>query len=441
MGSETLGEALGRWRLLRGLSFRQLGKLTNYSHVYVWEIETGRKPSQPEFVAACDRALAAGGQLIAIAARTRTADGDGGDEGLGLEFPTDWLEGIRTVTTLWRHDAGRRRFLRDAAFVSSAFTVPVKRWLELVDGPAGTADALSEPPTAGTVREMTRTFRRLDNRYGGGQIRSAVVQYLDTDVAPMLRAGPPETLGRGFLSAVAEMTHLAGWLAYDACDHGIAQRYFIQALRLAMAAHDQALGAEILAGTSHQAIFLGRAKPAVELARAAHQTATRARVPALVAEASVMKAHAYARLNMERECTEALTEAETTFDQADRAEDPQWISYLDEAYLAAISGHCFLALGHREQAQRFARRSLDMHPGYVRGRLFNTLLLAGTHVLEREVEQTCAVGNEALDLASTVSSGRAVTYIDGLVRQLQPWRTDRRVKAFAERAKMVTAQG
>jgi transcriptional regulator with XRE-family HTH domain len=50
VSGETVGQALGRWRRLRGLSFRRLGKLTNYSHVYVWEIETGRKPPSPSLL-------------------------------------------------------------------------------------------------------------------------------------------------------------------------------------------------------------------------------------------------------------------------------------------------------------------------------------------------------------------------------------------------------
>ncbi len=41
----------------------------------------------------------------------------------------------------------------------------------------------------------------------------------------------------------AELTKLAGWAAYDLEKHGLAQRYLIQALRMARAAGDAALGA------------------------------------------------------------------------------------------------------------------------------------------------------------------------------------------------------
>src|SRR5262249_32969740 len=156
-------------------------------------------------------------------------------------------------------------------------------------------------------------------------------------------------------------------------------------------------------------------------------------------EASIMKAHAYARLRNEEECTKALTEAEVVFGQADRSGDPHWIGYLDGAYLAAISGHCFRALGQRDQAERFVRRSLEMNNGYIRGRLFNTLLLASSCALgpRADVDQACAIGHEALDLAGSVSSARAITYIDRLVRQLRPWGSDQKVKELEERAKSV----
>lgn len=126
--------------------------------------------------------------------------------------------------------------------------------------------------------------------------------------------------------------------------------------------------------------------------------------------------------------------------RADRAEDPQWISYLDEAYVAAIAGHCFRTLGRGHQAARFARESLDMRPGYVRGRLFNTVLLAGAHILERKIDEACVVGHQALDLASKLSSARATVQIDALVRDLQPWRSHGAVRGLSERAALVAGQ-
>jgi transcriptional regulator with XRE-family HTH domain len=65
---ESVGQALRRWRQRRGLSLRQLGRLVNYSHVYIWEIEKGSKPPTPDFIAACDTRLHACGELVAATA-------------------------------------------------------------------------------------------------------------------------------------------------------------------------------------------------------------------------------------------------------------------------------------------------------------------------------------------------------------------------------------
>src|SRR5262249_29539241 len=56
--------------------------------------------------------------------------------------------------------------------------------------------------------------------------------------------------------------------------HGLAQNYFIQALRLAQAASDAPMAGTILDAMSHQATFLGRHREAADLARSA-RTGTR----------------------------------------------------------------------------------------------------------------------------------------------------------------------
>ena len=81
---ETAGQALRRWRQHRGLSLRQLGRLVNYSHVYIWEIEKGRKPPAPDFIAACDKCLQTRGELVAATGLIAETDLDVAVEALEL---------------------------------------------------------------------------------------------------------------------------------------------------------------------------------------------------------------------------------------------------------------------------------------------------------------------------------------------------------------------
>ena len=179
---------------------------------------------------------------------------------IGLRFATSWRDTIEVITALWRSDLERRQFIVDSVFAAVAYATSAIRWLTA-------PPARISMPTRSTrqvgradvdaVREVTQTFHRLDNLFGGGRARLTVVRYLHDEVGPLLHDGRySETVGRDLFTAAAELTRLAGWMAYDLEQHGLAQRYLIQALRLAREANNYALGGEILAGMSHQAVYL-----------------------------------------------------------------------------------------------------------------------------------------------------------------------------------------
>ena len=89
-----------------------------------------------------------------------------------------------------------------------------------------------------------------------------------------------------------------------------------------------------------------------------------------------MEAHGHAAYDDAQACSAALAAAERTFDRAVREDDPAWLAYFDEAYLAARMAQCFRDLGEARHAAQFAQRSLKMDGRYVRGRAFNLSLLA-----------------------------------------------------------------
>ncbi|MFD2349079.1 hypothetical protein ACFSTC_06315 [Nonomuraea ferruginea] len=251
---------------------------------------------------------------------------------LGQEFTHTWQEGVATVTALWRADVERRRFLLDSTFAIGAGSVGAVRWL--------TSPPEGRPSAAGArrvgradiaaIHEVTRSFGELDNRFGSGRVRSSVVRYLDTAVTPLLKDGSyGDKTGRELAAAAAELTRLVGWMAYDLEQHGLAQRYLIQALRLARGSDDHALGGEILAGMAHQAIYMGQHAHALDLARAAQLSARRAGVATLLASSHVLEAHAHAGLGDARACGGALHEAERAFDVRKPCGEPPWLGYFE----------------------------------------------------------------------------------------------------------------
>jgi len=363
--------------------------------------------------------------------------------GVGITYADTWTEGIDHVTALWSLDVDRRTLLRGFLFSAAACGGPVLRWLVADDGELVSRDSgsrLVRDVDIATIRNMTTAYRGLDNQHGGGSVRESAVRYLHHEVAPLLKeARFDKNFGGQLLQATAELTQLVGWMTYDAADHGAAQRYLLQALRLAQAAGDRALGAEILAAMSHQASYVGEGATAVDLARAAGRTAREVGVPALVAEAAVLEAQGHATRADEAACTKALTAAETALDRADRAADPQWISYFDEAYLSAKFGHCFKALGRPNQTAQFAERSLDMDPKYVRGRAFNLSLLATAHAEQGNVEAACTVGRQAAAIARQLDSVRAVEYVSEVAGRLAPFAGQPDVDRFRCEARQLSA--
>lgn len=225
-------------------------------------------------------------------------------------------------------------------------------------------------------------------------------------------------------------------MAYDVGDADSGLRYLRRAMHLGLDIGDDALAGEMLAGMSHQAAFLGSPALAVDLAGAAKDNGKRAGVPALVSESAVMEAHGLALTNDARGCVVVLRESEQAFAAAEHRDRPEWLVYFDGAYLAAKFGHCFRDLGRPAEAERFARRSLEMIDGYHRGRLF-LVLLASALADQGEVEEACETGLAALRIASDVRSVRTVAYLTDLSHRLAPFRTEPTVRMLDEQMRAI----
>lgn len=373
---------------------------------------------------------------------------------LGLERPEpgldplavgrSWQESTKMSTALWEDDMNRRTLL-SLSFTGAAFAGPALAAVlnNVATEPAqGVGSRPIGTEQVEAVRHMHATLGRYDNRFGAGEIRDAAVAYLAREVAPMLRDGRFNApTGTALLTTAAELSQLVGWMSHDIGAHGLGQRYLIQALNLSRSVDNTALTAEILAAMSHQATYLGDGVTAVDLAQAARQLAQRSGIEALSAEAHVMEAHGHATLGQSAECARSLDTAEKILDRADRAADPVWIGYFDEAYLSAKFGHCFRALGDHANAIHFASNSLNMtNPrDYARGRAFNLSLLADSYARAGRVEEACDVGQQAITAAEQLHSDRAIKYLRRLRATLQPAGTTEPVRNLDRRLQPVLA--
>ena len=361
------------------------------------------------------------------------------DPAAALTYHHDVAAAIEVSTDLFRSDVQRRRdFLAETTLTAAAFAVPAVRYLT---APARLPAARTAGRQVGVeevqaVRAVTATFRALDHRFGGGYGRSSITAYLNDQAAPMLnQASYTAEIGAALHSSIAEMMLLNAWMCYDLEQHATAAGYLIQALSLTEESGDTALGAEILAGMSHQAAYLGEPAEAVDMARAAGQCAKRAGQPVLLAEALAAEAHGHALAGNPRSAIACLTAAETALGSADRAQAPAYLDYFDAAYLAAKSAQALRDAGDAAAAIEHAQRSLQMQEGYDRGRVFNLVLLASAHTQAGQVDQAAATGSLALTQAHTLNSARTRHYVRDLARRLEPHQNLPDVAAFRDYAR------
>ncbi|MFF8282704.1 spore coat protein U domain-containing protein [Streptomyces albus] len=285
------------------------------------------------------------------------------------------------------------------------------------------------------LRSVCELFRALDHAYGGGHARQALVRYLEHECEPMLRGVYGEQLGRRLFAAAADLTRLAGWTSYDIAAHGLAQRYFVQALRLTQAAGDRSFGAYVLVTMSRQAVYLGHGREAVQLARVAQQGVGTSVPPVIQALLHAAEARGHGVLGEVRACTASLARAERALETARPSEDvPPWARFFDEAQLADEFGHCHRDLQQYRAAAQHAERSLQLRgAGYARSRLFCRVVLATARLGLGEIEQACQLAAEAAHQAAEMRSVRAHEYVRDFERRLEPYRDAAAVRQYREK--------
>lgn len=397
------------------------------------------------------------------------ADADPAPE-VGLAFPRDVGAAVRSATELYRLDlAGRRggggiwQSLA-GSFSVSAYATPASRWLispadssvareapdlrEVRDGNGSTGK--DGVPGADTVpqhvghsdvtklREAAEDARRWDSKYGGGDWRSSMVpECLRVDAAPLLLASYSDEVGRALFGATSELTRLAGWMAFDTGQQEAAQRYYIQALRLARAAADVPLGGYVLASMSLQATYRGFADEGVDLAQAALERNRGLATARTMSFFRLVEARAQAKANEARACEVALKAAEGWLERSREGDpDPSWLDFYSYERFAADAAECYRDLRLPRQVRRFTEQALSRPTEeYVRSHGLRLVVSAVAELESGNLDAACAAGTRAVEVAGRISSARTTEYVRDLLHRLEPYGDEPRVVELRERAR------
>jgi len=355
---------------------------------------------------------------------------------IGLTFVPEFQRAIDQACDLWHGDSSRRNFLSGSGVLVSALLGPSRDWLiaasdSQVSRAGETCVRYSDTELLGRV---TQYVGDLDHRYGSGHVRPIAVHYLSSVVSTLLKGSYDESDGRKLCGAAARLVELVGYMALDNGNVGLAQRYYIQALRLSQAAGDRGFGGYILAvSMGHLAAVAGFPREVTQLARVA-QEGTRGHITPTV-EACLYGAEARGHaFNGDIPAYDlAAGRAVDALERADRDNDPDWIRHFGEAYLADELAHCYVDLQKPLPAVRKAEEALIGHPDHrVRRRAIDFLLLATAHIQAHRVEEGCNAAKQALKLIIGLRSNLCITYLMKFQEQLIPFRKEAVAREFRE---------
>ncbi|KDQ66199.1 MULTISPECIES: hypothetical protein [Streptomyces] len=332
-----------------------------------------------------------------------------GPAGRHAATPSTGLPGfVEHATALWRSDEQRRPRLADAPVLTGTTAVmPVWEW----ENPPEDTDVSRPGPCRvsaadiETLRAARTHYEQMYRKAGGIATRPRVVKFLTTETAPLLRGGYDDALGRRLHRAVGGLVAVAGICAYDADAHGLAQRYFHQALRLAKASGDRGLGGYVIALLVNQSLFLADHRGAVAFAEAALRAAGPQLTPALAADLYAMQAKAYARLGDTRNALERIHRAESEAGRISPGREPEETGYVQPGLVDVQVAEALLGLGDLTGAREHASAAVRS-PAHARGRVHRLALLAHLELLQGEAERAAGTAREMAEHARGMESRR-----------------------------------
>ncbi|MGW4233739.1 transcriptional regulator [Streptomyces sp. NPDC004980] len=315
---------------------------------------------------------------------------------------------VEHATALWRSDEQQRPHLVTIPAVTGTTAVmPVWEW----ENPPEDADVSRPGPSRVTpadiamLREARTHYELMYRKTGGIATRARIVGFLDAETAPLLRGGYSDAMGRRLHRATGGLVAVAGICAYDSDAHGLAQRYFHQALRLAKASGDRGLGGYVIALLVNQSLHLADYRRSVAFAEAALRAAGPHISPALAADLYAMQAKAYARLDDPRSALRCIRSAETEAGRIHPGREPDETGYVQPGLVNVQVAEALLSLGDLTGAREHAAAAVRS-PAHDRGRVHRLAMLTHLELLQGEADKAAGTASEMAERARGMESRR-----------------------------------
>ncbi len=453
--------ALAERRRVVGYTQEQLAEVLDVERSTVVRWEAGETTPQPWSRPKLAEALAvsvdeldtmlAEGQTVEDGRSRSSSEPQRGGELLSSDA-ADELPDDPVLTAPWSHRGtvevavvlrgGGRVKRRHLVFLTGmALTAPAHQWLVHEPGPlvSGLSGRRVSAALVDRLMAIIPELRAMDDVAGGGTVLSLAEQEFGVVAELLDQASYDEPTGRKLHIALAELGQLAGWGAYDSGQPGLAQRYYIAALRAAHTVNDRSLGAHILGFMAYQATRQARPAEAVTLIETALAGTRGGETPALLAELYIKQADAFATLRDVSGCTAATSKARTQIEYLSQDDDLPYLYWVTPAEITAYAGQCLLQLGHAGQATTLLDDGIALFDeSFTRNRQAYLIHLADALTRpgrQRDLDNAAVRGIEAIDIAESLNSTYSIDLLCDLYHQMKPHTKVPAVGDFLERAR------
>ena len=283
---------------------------------------------------------------------------------------------------------------------------------------------------------ITALYRSVDYECGGGMLYVEVGRFAKAASA-LLNQTYSDTLAPRLLAAVAAARQLAGWTAFDSCQHYDAQRHLLAAERLAVAAGDVLLAARVRYCQARQFQHLRHNRDALDTLRLARDRLGSAATAAVGAMLDGALAASLAALGEGDQALALLGRAEDNFSNIDQDREPDWMHFYDRGELLAQHGRVYRDMArtdrrHGRASVRSTSEAIDaFDPQNSRSSVLNEVGLCSALFLDDEPEQAITVGTHVIEQARGMASPRIFDRLRNVRRDLARHETLPEVAEFA----------
>ncbi|MCF2527049.1 helix-turn-helix domain-containing protein [Yinghuangia soli] len=361
-----------------------------------------------------------------------------------------------TRQDIYRYEKGQRTPRDWLPFIAAALGIPIEELKSAAAvkpeeaSPTTLADFLPEgdplaPLAARTGRRIgsaavtdlaqrAHGLRLADDVLAGGDLIAPALRELRSAVRLYREGTYTDSVGRGLLIGIGELTQIAGWIASDAGRHDEAERIYRLGLSAAYAANDSTLSANLLGSLGYQRINIGDIREGLSMARTAQHQAETAppRARALyfdrVAWAQARAQDAQAAMSALGAAGEALAE------HADE-DEPGYLYWVDADELHIMEARVYTELRRPLRAVPLLTAVLSRYNAtHTRELALYLSWLAVAYADANEPEAAAETAERVITLSSDVASERTAERVRVVLGALERFRNVPQVGALLRAA-------